>query len=309
MLLLTGTTAAWNLSLRLLRVISPYCAAVLLSSAALAEDAAASADPAANATGSVNDPVSLGYQQIENGDSEGAMVSFRSALQADASDLSALLGQAMIHAERMEYAEAFSAYDSIVKLYPQHALAWNRRGIAAYNMEDFDLALDSFVRATESQPVNGFFYESIAWTRMCRGEYQAAAESAKTASLMYSREGETSLYPVLIAYLASFESGDMENASRALDYARKNRGYSWPGPIVDYFTGSMSAAEMVSCVTNRAEETEAHTYIGLKLRLQGDVEAASRHLGWVRRQGDPRVFEYTLARAISTGNRVAGWIR
>ena len=151
-------------------------------------------------------------------------------------------------------------------------------------MEDFDLALTSFKRATESRPVNGFFHESIAWTRMCRGEYEAAAQSAKMASLMYSREGETSLYPVLIAYLASFESGDMENASRALEYARKNRGYTWPGPVVDYYTGSTTAAE-ISCVTNRAEETEAHTYIGLKLRLLGEEDAASRHLDWLADRG------------------------
>lgn len=264
---------------------------------------------AEDAPSKVSEQVSMGYQQMENGDPEGAMASFQSALRMDSADLPALLGRAMIHADRLDYAEAFSAYDSIVKLYPEHALAWNRRGLAAYNMEDFDLALDSFERATESQPVNGFYYESIAWTRMCRGEYRAAAESAKTASLMYSRTGETSLYPVLIAYLACFESGDEENAGRALEYAKKNKGYSWPGPIVDYFSGSMSAEEMISCVTSRAEETEAHTYIGLKLRLQGHDEAASHHLDWVRRQGDPRVFEYTLARAISMGNRMAGWIR
>ena len=97
----------------------------------------------------------------------------------------------------------------------------------------------------------------------------------------------------------------MENAGRALEYARKNRGYTWPGPVVDYFTGSMTAADMISCVTNRAEETEAHTYIGLKLRLLGEEDAGSRHLDWVGRQGDPRVFAYTLAKALCMRNRVA----
>ena len=253
----------------------------------------------------LNEQVSLGYEQMEKGESDRALATFQSALQLDSGDLSALLGRAMIHAERMDYKEAFTAYDSIVRLYPQHSLAWNRRGLAAFNMENFDLALVSFERATESHPVNGFFYESIAWTRMCLGEYEAAAQSAKTASLMYSREGETSLYPVLIAYLASFESGDIDNAKRALEYAKKNRGYAWPGPVVDYFAGSMTAAEMISCVTNRAEETEAHTYIGLQLRLLGEEDVASRHLDWVGRQGDPSVFEYTLARALCLRNRVA----
>ena len=277
----------------------------LASFSSNADEASPSVPVEETAVLSLSDQVSMGYQQMEEGDSESALSSFKSALELDSADLSALLGRAMVHAERMNYSEAFTAYDSIVQLYPKHALAWNRRGLAAFNMEDFDLALASFERATESQPVNGFFYESIAWTRMCRGEFQAAAESAKTASLMYSREGETSLYPVLIAYLASIEFGDLENAKRALDYAKKNRGYIWPGPVVDYFSGSMSAAEMISCVTSLAEETEAHTYIGLKLRLLGENVAASRHLDWVGRQGDPRVFEYTLARALYMDDRMA----
>ena len=79
---------------------------------------------------------------------------------------------------------------TIVETFPQHALAWNRRGLAAFSLENFDEALRSFERATESQLVNGFFYESLAWAHLCRGEFAAAAASAKTSSLMYSRNGE-----------------------------------------------------------------------------------------------------------------------
>ena len=107
---------------------------------------------------------------------------------------------------------------------------------------------------------------------------------------MYSREGETSLYPVLIAYLASFVR-DMENASRALEYARKT--VVTPGPALsDYYAGSMTAAEMISCVTNRAEETEAHILYWPEIafaRGRG-CRIPPFGLGWPT--GDPRVFEY-----------------
>ncbi|MGB0415690.1 MAG: tetratricopeptide repeat protein [Coraliomargarita sp.] len=252
-----------------------------------------------------NPHVVEGYALLEAGESDSALKAFETALTENESDLSAMLGQAMIYSERQEHQEAFSAYNSIVRAFPQHAFAWNRRGLAAFNLEDFDEALDSFERATESQPVNGFFYESLAWTHMCRGEFPEAAESAKTASLMYNREGESTLYPILIAYFAYVESGDDLNARRTLAYAVKNRSNTWPSPVIEYLANRIDASDLISFVTNTAEETEARTYIGLKLKALGDTENSDRHLNWVARQGDPRVFEYTLARSLKLQSSIA----
>ena len=252
-----------------------------------------------------NPHVAEGYALLEAGESDGALKAFEAALDYDDGDLSAMLGQAMIYSERQNHEEAFTAYNSIVQVFPQHAFAWNRRGLAAFNLEDFDEALSSFERATESQPVNGFFYESLAWTHMCRGEFGQAAESAKTASLMYNREGESALYPLLIAYFAYVESEDTVNARRTLAYAVKSRTNTWPSPVVDYLANRIDSSELISYVTDTAEETEAHTYIGLKLKAMGDVDASTRHLDWVARQGDPRVFEYTLARSLKLQSSIA----
>lgn len=254
--------------------------------------------------------VTEGYAQLEAGQPENALEAFDKALAADTDDLSARLGQAMIYAEQERHAEAFSSFDSIVQRFPKHVFAWNGRGLAAFNLEDFDEALYSFQMATADQPVNGFFYESLAWTRMCRGEFGEAAESAKTASLMYSRKGETSAYPLLIGYFAYHESGDAPNALRTLNYANKNKPVNtWPAPVIDYLSEKINESDLISYVTSTAEETEAHTYIGLYLRLLGENEEANRHLNWVSRNGDPQVFEYTLARALNLQNSVAAVAR
>ncbi|MBT4757684.1 MAG: hypothetical protein HOO08_04750, partial [Opitutae bacterium] len=222
----------------------------------------------------------------------------------------ARLGQAMIYAEQERHQEAFASYDVIVQHYPQHAFAWNGRGLAAFNLEDFDTALTSFKMATVDQPVNGFFYESLAWTQMCRGEFVDAAESAKKASLMYTRKGETSAYPLLIAYFSYHESGDAQNALRTLAYANRNKPVNqWPAPVIDYLSEKIGEADLISFVTNPAEETEAHTYIGLYLRLLGETDAADQHLQWVSQNGNSQVFEYTLARALNLQNNVASAIR
>ena len=246
-----------------------------------------------------------GFALLESGKASEALETFEEALRVDGSDLPAMLGRAMVYSEQQAHQQAFFAYSSIVEAYPEHLFAWNRRGLAALNLEDFDEALYSFEQAIEPQPVNGFFYESLAWTHLCRGELKQAAEVARTAALMYNREGQNTLYPLLVAYFAYLQTGDNANADRTLAYAHKNRTHAWPTPVIDYLANRIDSKDLLSFVTESAEETEAHTYIGLKLRAMGELEAAARHLNWVARAGDSRVFEYTLARSIHLESPVA----
>lgn len=250
--------------------------------------------------------VTEAYKMLETGNPDAALAHFKEALEANEADLSARLGQAMTLADMERHSEAFASYDLIVKTHPRHAFAWNGRGLAAFNMEDFDSALLSFEQSTAEQPVNGFFYESLAWTQMCRGEFDAAARSAKQATLMYNKASESSAYPVLIAYFAYLESGNSASAQATLKYALHNKPVNrWPAPVIDYLAGTFREPELISYVTDTAQETEAHTYIGLKLR-HSDAEAqAKRHLNWVARYGDRRVFEYTLARSLNLRDSVA----
>ena len=234
--------------------------------------------------------VSQAYELLELGDSAGALDHFQQALTVNAENLSALLGQAMILADLGRHPEAYETYDKIVTKYPRHAFAWNGRGLAAFNMEDFDAAMSSFKQATTEQPINGFFYESLAWAQMCRGEFLGAAAAAKIATLMYNKKGESSAY---------LEADDQRNAQASLNYALRNKPINvWPSPVIDYLAGSSTSPELIGYVQNSAQETEAHTYIGLKLRAEGDENTAKKHLEWVARNGDNRVFEYTLARAL-----------
>jgi len=256
--------------------------------------------------GSSDALVTKAYGLLESGSTSAALEHFNDALLEDPESLPARLGQAMILADQQKHAEAFQSYDAIVKSHPRHAFAWNGRGLAAFNMEDFDLALTSFEQATAEQPVNGFFYESLAWTQMCLGKFVDAAQTAKQATLMYNQTRESSTYPLLIAYFAYLETGEASRADATLKYALTNRqADQWPAPVLDYLAGALSQSELISFVTDSAQETEAHTYIGLRLRHEDKTEQAARHLNWVATHGDNRVFEYTLARSIKSAKSVA----
>lgn len=282
-----------------------FTVAISLAASSLFAQDSSSTDPVLQQ----NPLVKEAFTFFENGDSDAALENFQDALNENGEDLSALLGQAMVYAELERHADAFVAYDAIVQNYPRHAFAWNGRGLAAFNLEDFDEALYSFEQSTAEQPINGFFYESLAWTQMCRGEFEDAANSAKRATLMYSKRNESSAYPLLIAYFAYTEIGDLSNAQSTLRYAYKNKPInSWPAPIIDYLAGTMDASELVSHVKDSKQETEAHTYIGLNLRSNGEIAEGMKHLEWVTHRGNPRVLEYTLARALNLQNSVAVFI-
>jgi Tfp pilus assembly protein PilF len=244
--------------------------------------------------------ISKSYDFLESGDSELALDGFNAVLKEDATNLSARLGQAMIFSDQLRHEDAFSSYDLIIKAYPNNAFAWNGRGLAAFNLEDFDEALSSFKKATSDQPMNGFFYESLAWVQLCRGDYSEAALAAKRAALLYNHNGETPSYPLLISYFANLSSGDKSEAAIALKYARNNKpaNNQWPTPVFDYLAGIINAPDLISYVRDTAQETEAHTYIGLQLRSQDKAEVAKMHLDWVAQNGDERVFEHMLARTL-----------
>lgn len=253
-----------------------------------------------------NPIVSKAYELFEAGDSSAALELFNLAISEDESDISALLGQAMILADMQLHFEAFASYDTIVTYYPNHAFAWNGRGLAAFNMYDFDNALKSFKKSTTEEPSNGFFHESLAWTQMCRGEFADAVLSAKQATFMYNKSEQISIYPPLIEYFAYLESDDHANAKISLRYANQNKPVNrWPSPVVDYLQDLIGASKLISFVTNTAQETEAHTYIGLKLRSAGLSKGINKHLDWVSRHGDRRVFEYNLAHVMNLKDRVA----
>lgn len=247
------------------------------------------------------------YAQFEAGQTALALQGFSRALESDSGNLSARLGQAMAFFKQQRHKDAFEAYDQIVQRDPAHLFAWNGRGLAAFNLGNFDEALNSFQQATANQPVNGFFYESLAWAHFCRGDYALATSSAKQATLMYHQNGETASYPLLIAYFSQLEDGKPEAARRTLKYALNNKlaNEAWPTPVFDYLAGQLKATALVSHVTDIAQETEAHTYIGLHLRSEGKTEEAQAHLDWVATKGDSSVFEYTLARTLQTPEKVA----
>lgn len=306
--ILTGSHAlrslgVWARSCNTLLSLSA-AGAIMLGSPLLADEDPTLIGPAPV---TVEQVVAQAYAQVEAGRSADAVKLFKEALGLNADYLPAKLGLAVTYSEQARHLEAFQIFDQVTQSQPDNAYAWNGRGIASFNLERFEEAVASLERSIVDQPVNGFFYESLAWTYMCLGDFRQALDTAKIATLMYDKKSESAAYPLLIAYFSGLETGDSASAKRALDYALRNKPplNPWPHPVFDFLSDKIDQVELISLVSNTAEETEAHAYIGLKSRARGEAAIASKHLDWVATKGDPRVFEYTLARVLRSDGRVA----
>ena len=240
------------------------------------------------------------FVQLDNGELDAALDCFEQVIALNRQYIPALLGAAMVHADKNHSESAFKLYEQVVTLEPKHVMAWNGRGLAAFNLERMDEAVASFERSVEDQPVNGFFYESLAWAQMCANKPSSAIQSAKESLLMYSQTDASSIYPTLIIYFCSLQLDEVQNAQRALRYAVKNYDpKQWPAPVIDYLNDKIDRADLLSYVVNSAEETEAHVYIGLKMLHLNKHDQGRRHLLWAAEHGDAAVFEHGLAKSFT----------
>ncbi len=85
-----------------------------------------------------------------------------------------LLAKALDQINQGEDAQAFETYDEAVRLYPQSALAYYRRGLAYDFVENFDKALSDYARALEINPDYADVYRSRALLYRVANRFQEA---------------------------------------------------------------------------------------------------------------------------------------
>jgi tetratricopeptide (TPR) repeat protein len=214
------------------------------------------------------------------------------------SDWETLLQSAEAAEANNDDIQALNLYNQLLVLRPHNASIWNRHGLAAMRLQDFSTAVRSLSEAVRDYPINGSYYESLAWALLARGDYSGASERSRTAILMYQRENNFSLYPFFIRFIAEHAQDRSDQAALSLRYAKRNlRDRSWPLPLLEYLSENLSQNQLLANVSNLREETEAHLIIGLREYFIGDSERGRQHLTWAAGVGDPRASGQAVAHA------------
>jgi rhomboid protease GluP len=77
--------------------------------------------------------------------------------------------------------------------------------------------------------------------------------------------------------------------------ARLNK--TWPFPVIEFYLGNRSAAEMMSAASTPSEQCEAQFYLGERHLLRGNRAAATTHLRVAASTCPKNFYEYHGATA------------
>ncbi|HEX3102605.1 MAG TPA: hypothetical protein VHQ01_12465, partial [Pyrinomonadaceae bacterium] len=135
------------------------------------------------------------------------------------------------------------------------------------------------------------------WVYLYDGNnYREAAAGAQKYLSLYGWRANFSTYQSFVGILA-YRAAGMEPEAQALILQAQKRVSpdGWPFNIVRFFAGEVTGDELLKLAGNNDQRTEAHTYAGMDLRINGHGAEAKVHFKWVKEFGNSHFSEYPLA--------------
>lgn len=163
------------------------------------------------------------------------------------------------YAAKDEVDRAIQDFDKAISLKPDFAGAYNGRGFALQRKGEYERAIKDFDKSIELAPGSAAAFRNRANLHFILGHFAASASDLEKALQFYETEGtlsdpynETAAYAVVWHHTAKLRLGQNDSAEFASRAVRID-SVSWPRPVVSFFTGRMTADQLVAN-TASAEE-------------------------------------------------------
>jgi tetratricopeptide (TPR) repeat protein len=178
------------------------------------------------------------------------------------------------------YDRAIEDYDRAIRLEPDFAVAYFSRGRAYNGKGEYDRAIQDFDQAIRLNPDD--FAVEFSWDRALAHVGLARFPEATGDLARYVSAKPKDAYAVLWLYLA--RQRDRKGGAEELDVQAKALDLAqWPGPIIRYYQGLISAEALLKAAadpdpkTANGRDCEAVFYIGETDLIAGRaVEAKTR---------------------------------
>ena len=156
------------------------------------------------------DYVTLGNQQLANGDGQSALNSFNCAIQANANVFYLYNSRGNAHRQLGNFSEAISDYTQSIDLYPDYAIAYSNRGWAYFNIGEYNLALEDLNRAIELDDSLAYAYNNRGVVYQALGNDDLAMADFQSAlDLNDPQAGEWAFYNLSVATRESQQISDI----------------------------------------------------------------------------------------------------
>jgi tetratricopeptide (TPR) repeat protein len=193
--------------------------------------------------------------------------------------------------------EAVGPLEEALRLNPSYRNARYHLSNAYSRLGRYAEAADSWTEFLKLVPEGREALNGRAWNYMYLGGHglEAAADARSFLRVAGWRD-EGSQFMALLAHLGYRQAGQEVEARAVLEECVKRCDrLAWPHPVIRHLFGELSAEELLNAADSNDKKTEAHTYVGMKLLLEGKGAEARGHFVWVREYGNKRFLEYPLA--------------
>ena len=174
------------------------------------------------------------------------------------------------YASKDEFDHAIQDLDQAIKIKPDFSGAFNSRGFAYYLKGDYERAVQDYSQAIQLTPEGGAAYRNRANALFVLGRFAEAAgdlerslkhHKGTSATQPAKYLDETGAYTVVWLHVAKMRQGQDDAAQFATNSARVDPA-TWPGPVIAFFDGKLTADQLVAGTTSAEERLRSDQRCG-----------------------------------------------
>ena len=182
---------------------------------------------------------SAGVSHLQKGEYDHAIRDFDRAIALQPGLVVAWRNRGLAHKGKGDYDRALADYEQALVFAPTDARIYNERGLAYAGMSDFPNAIADFNRAIALKPDQEAAIKNRGRINFVLGNFAQAAADLQRGLSLDSADADASLWlHVARLRLNQDDASDFAAHAAAADTSR------WPGPVLRYFLGTLSAEQL-----------------------------------------------------------------
>ena len=127
------------------------------------------------------------------------------SLQQNPQDLDAYIQRGLLHARLDQNLAAIADYTAIIRLDPNHPLAYNNRAVAKLNLKDYWGAYLDYNQVIRITPNRAITHNNRAIVRQRLGDCKGAIADLRIAAELFRQQGDQFNYQRTLANLKYFQ--------------------------------------------------------------------------------------------------------
>ncbi|GEM_PF-477392 len=275
--------------------------AIIISSTALFLTTIASISPSPASASAYDSHFGIGKSFLVNQNFEMAVKEFSAALKLSPNNPEALVERGTAYNGLKKYDLALRDFGAAVKADPNSYLGYNNRGVTYMRLGDTETAIQNFDRAIVIDNREVFAYLNRAGASLTNGSGGSSSQKISEWLKRDNWKGNYSGHAAILGALGYRQAKQPAQAKALIDEAlAKTDRLKWPYPALQFFAGKLNTKELLDeAERSDYDNTQAHCFLALDLRLKGDEKSSLPHLDWILKHGIQNSVEYWIARGLT----------